>query len=453
MFIERRFLLMMIIFVFAAFSNQSLAQSYEKMRVVVIPLKSSQPTAETNFVIKRIEEELGTSRDYFTILQRTNLGSIFNEVQLSYEDWMDRVRGDSHIKTSMQGMAANYILFVQYDRGSGGNYFISATMTKIATTEQTGVATIQNRDTDELLARGILELVKDLVDQHFVSQVTFNTGAKGVHCSIEDANHVFQTIDFSFDGLTTKPIPYGEYSITLSKKNYRERVVSLVINKNITEIKTELHRREADIQLNGSPRAVEIYIGDDLVSKSFPYKGAYPEGRYSILVKKKGYIEWRKKVQIVDREHVKYLSIELQRPALWGAMVKSGLIPGFGQYSLGYKKEGIINFAVWAGSLSVATFSHNMYNIKADEYIRLRTIYLNMQSGTGNEFEDARDESLQAFSRKQFWRGTRTLAFSCVGLSCVWAGYDTWRKAVSVDSNPNLSLNITPGEASLEYRF
>ena len=366
--------LIFIISILTSMSNLCSAQSYEKMRVVVIPLKSSQPIAETNYVIKRVEEELGKSRDYFTILQRANLGSLFEEVQLSYEDWIDKFRGDSQIKTSMQGLAANYILFVQYDRGSGGNYFISATMTKISTTEQTGVSNIQNKDTDNLYTIGIPQLVDDLVKQHFVSQVTFNIGMNDVNCSIVDINHVYQTIDFSFDGLVTKSIPYGDYLITLSKKNYRKQEIPLVLNVNKSDVNTELQRKEADIQLSGTPRAAKIFIDDDLVSESFPYKGSYPEGKYSILVKKKGYHEWRKKVKIVDRQHVKHLNIELKRPAIWGAMAKSGVLPGLGQYSLGYKKEGIYSFGLWVGSCGITAISHQMYNQKRVDYLRLKVL-------------------------------------------------------------------------------
>jgi hypothetical protein len=425
----------------------------EKLRVVVIPLKSSQPIAETNFVIKRVEEELGKSRDYFIILQRANLGSLFEEVELSYEDWIDKFRGDSQMKSSMQGITADHILFVQYDRGASGYFFVSATMTKIATTEQTGVSNVQNRDTEILYSQGIPSLVDELVNQHFVSNVTFNIGTKDVHCTIEDVNHVIQTIDFSFNGLITKPIPYGEYLVKLRKKNYREQSFNLVLIENKIEVKKVLKRKEADIQLNGSPRSVEIYIEDELVSESFPFKNSYPEGKYSILIKKKGYHEWKKKVQIVDREHVKQLDIELQRPALWGAMTKSGFIPGLGQYSLGYKKQGIISFGVWVGALGLATISQKMYNSKTDEYHRLKNIYLNMESGSEQEFNDASDASQQAYSRQQYWAGTRVVAFSGIALSWTWAGYDTWRKASSLEKNPNLSLHISPNEASIEYRF
>ncbi len=425
----------------------------EKMRVVVIPLKSSVPSDDVKHNIARIEEELNQADEYFTVLQRNNLSAVLGEVRLSYEDWMAKYRGDTEIQTRMQGITADHILFVTLGRGSSG-FFINATMTKIVTLEQTSVSTISDSDPSSLSGKGVKRLVNDIIKKHFESEVVLISGSNGIQCSIRNLDYADgYRNDVSFNGQQSITVPYGNYEFTFNKKNFRPFVTEEFINAQRFEIQYSPNRREADIKLSGTPSSAQILIDGKIVKEGFPFLGTYPEGKYHIVVRKKGFNEWSDKIEIKDRQNYIRPQINLERPPFWGALLKSSILPGSGQYSLGYKRDGLLFAGGYFAALGLGIGSQLMYHEQDQDYQLLRSKYLNMTSGTQEEFNLAREESNKAQSRRQLWNISRVAGFTGIGVIWIWAGADTWIKAGTNDINPNLSLNFHSNEVSLAYNF
>jgi hypothetical protein len=424
----------------------------EKMRVVVIQGKSDLPLNDVKSTIARLEEELAQADQYFTILDRSNLEALFGEVKLSYEDWMSEYKNDSEVRLQMEGVAADHMLFIELGRVQGG-FHLSARMTKISTTERVAIATAQRPTMMELSDRGVPAMIDKIISDLFESDVVFKAGVNNVQLSIRRLDDTrTQDKDITFDGQHRERLPYGRYQFLFTKKKYRSDTIEQIINVDRTEIVYEPNRRQANIKLNGLPKSAEILVDGELAKKGFPFLESYPEGKYNVVVRKKGYYEWSQKIEINDGQDYIKTTINLQRPPRTRAMLKSSLMPGYGQYTLGYKSKGLATGTAYSASLALGIWSHLQYNEESTNYSNLKREYLAMSSNDQAAYDAVKDEALQAHSRKQLWNIVRLSGFIGGAGIWIWSEYDTWILSGS-GSGENLSLGIVGNGVSLGYTF
>jgi hypothetical protein len=445
---NRSFRVILVIFVFGL-SMKLVCAEVNQMRVLIVQLQSSLPVETNGLLVTAVEQELDKADQYFTVLQRSNLEDLFSEVALSYEDWMSEYKGSSEAVAKMQGLTADHILFLKMGR-SGSEFFISADVTKIETTEKMSTTYESDTDLASLRINKIPKLVSAIVKKHFESIVHIKTGVNKVNCSIRDMNdpNGFRR-DFTINGAHTLDMPYGVYNLTFKKKNYRDQAVPLKVNDPREEVTFHSQRKEAMIILNGRPKSVNIEIDGEPVAKEFPLQKIYPEGKYSIVVKKLGYSEWTKKVEIWDQQDQVFQNIVLKRPPRMGAMVKSAFLPGFGQYSLGYKKKGLVTGTGYVLAAGVGIFAFQQHKLALDEYNQLSEIYENMESG---DFDAARDEALSAHSRLKLWDIVRISGAVSAGSIWVWSGIDTWFSS-GIPKSHALHMDVSTNGVSLSYVF
>ena len=133
------------------------------------------------------------------------------------------------------------------------------------------------------------------------------------------------------------------------------------------------------------------HISNDGYKTSIPLKKI---GKYYISVKKDFYFNpIPQVVSVYDDEdeinkyknNIRFLLLEQDKKA---AKIKSAIIPGWGQYSLGKKKEGIMYFA--GATLSIISVGVESYKYRKElnNYNQIKTEYLNSQENWENLEKD-----------------------------------------------------------------
>ena len=428
------------------------ATEIERLNVVVIQGKSDLPLNDVKSNIARIEEELSDADQYFRLLDRSNLEALFGEVRMSYEDWMKQYQSDSEVRLKMEGVSADHMLFIEMGRVRDG-FFISARMTQISTTELVAVTRVDRSTTRELSEQGVRELIDRIIQKLFMSEVVFKAGVNSVQLSIHRLDDMrTQDQDITFDGQHQETLPFGRYQFSFQKKKYRSQTIERVINTQQADIIYEPQKRQADIKLSGMPKSAEILIDGELVKKGFPFQKSFPEGKYNIVVRKKGYYEWSQKVEIKDAQDYIKTTINLQRPPMMRAMLRSTLIPGYGQYTLGYKSKGWLTGTAFVASVSLGIWSQLQFETESTNFSNLEQKYLQMSSSNKDAYDNAKDEALRAHSRRQLWDIMRFTGFIGGASIWIWSEYDTWVLAGN-GSGKNLSLGFSGNGVKLGYTF
>ncbi len=444
--------LILIMSIVMNFSTFTLAAEVERLRVVVIQGKSDLPLNDIKSTIARIEEELTNADQYFAILDRSNLDALFGEVRMSYEDWMKEYKNDSEVRLKMEGESADHMLFIEMGRVQGG-FHLSARMTKISTTERVAIATAQRSTLRELSNQGVPSLVNKIISDLFESDVVFKAGVSNVQLSIHrlDDRRTLDK-DITFNGQHDERLPFGKYQFTFAKKKYRSDTIERVINSKRTEVVYEPNKRQANIKLGGLPKSVEILIDGEMVHNGFPFVQSFPEGKYNVVVRKKGYYEWSQKIEIKDSQDFIKTTINLQRPPMMRAMLRSSLLPGLGQYTLGYKSKGWMTGTAFVAATSLGVWSHLQYGTESTNFSNLEQKYLEMSSSNKAAYDSAKDEALRAHSRKQLWDIMQYTGFIGAASIWIWSEYDTWVLA-GAGSGKNLSLGFSGNGVKLGYTF
>ncbi len=428
------------------------AAEIERLNVVVIQGKSDLPLNDVKSNIARIEEELSDADQYFRLLDRSNLDALFGEVRMSYEDWMKQYQNNSEVRLQMAGVSADHMLFIEMGRVRDG-FFISARMTKISTTELVAVTRVDRPTARELSEQGVRELIDKIIGKLFMSEVVFKAGVNSVQLSIHRLDDMrTQDQDITFDGQHREILPFGRYQFSFQKKKYRPVTIERVINTQQTDIIYEPQKRQADIKLSGMPKSAEIIIDGELVKKGFPFQQSFPEGKYNVVVRKKGYYEWSQKVEIKDAQDFIKTTINLQRPPMMRAMIRSTFLPGYGQFTLGYKSRGLMSGTAFVASASLGIWSQLQFEIESNNFSNLEQKYLQMSSSNKDAYDNAKAEALRAHSRRQLWDILRYTGFIGGASIWIWSEYDTWVLAGN-GSGKNLSLGFSGNGVKLGYTF
>lgn len=137
----------------------------------------------------------------------------------------------------------------------------------------------------------------------------------------------------------------GEYRIQIQEEGYRSLDSSFVLQRNQTVIiDKRLRQKGQNIKIEGSPIGADITIsGDKFKEKGkLPYQSLLPVGDYKIAIEMPGYISNRNQsLQIRDTDFERALVINLA-PIQHSFFIKRSLaVVGWGQYSLGYKFQGL----------------------------------------------------------------------------------------------------------------
>ncbi|MBT7616796.1 MAG: PEGA domain-containing protein [Calditrichaeota bacterium] len=446
-----RIVILVVLFclVSAAFSAE-----IDKIRVVVIQGNSDLPVNEVKSIISKVEEEIANADNFFTLLDRANLDALFGEVRISYEDWVKKYQSDSEVRLKMEGVTADHMLFVEIGRVSEG-FYVSARMTKISTTETVAFAREQRETLAQLTEDGIKILVSKITKKLFESDVVFKAGVNNVQLSI----HRFDGAgagdkDITIDGQHRERLPYGKYRFVFYKKNYRSVKLESIINTPDAVINYEPERKQADIRLNGKPKSAEIVVDGEVLQQGFPFSQTFPEGKYQVVVRKQGFYEWNQRVQILDGQDFVKTTISLQRPPKMRAMIRSTILPGYGQYTLGYKSKGLILGSAYVGSITLAVLGQLNYEEEHANYIAFKQEYLALSSNEMEAYDAAKDAALKAHSREQLWNIVRYSGMIGGVSIWIWSEIETWMLSGTPGGMAdNFNIDFNGNGVSVGYSF
>ena len=437
------------------YSQDALPCSFPRMQLILMSGKSDLATAQLDMIEAWISESLSLTPQYFVVLERRHLTDILTEHRLSFEDFMTQSKSNPNFSNQLEGLQANYFLvFTANSSPSGSGYNFILKLVNISMLVQQDLYTATNVSLEELHLKHIPMFVSGIRTKHFATQVSIQTGKQKSRLEIVSTGDQGSPINRSddFNGKFEITLPYGPYDISVNLKNYRHQTKSVCLLTPKETIDFSMKRRSGKIMLAGTddtPQKVQIILDGKEINQFLPFSTEVNEGSHSIAVKKRGYSSWSRDLDIKDGDEFKAPDVQLIKKPIMTAMTLSAVLPGLGEFNLGFPKKGFLLSTSYAGAIASTALSTIYFNDTWNIYVKRNDLYESMETG---DFNKAKQNAVNAYHAAQVWN---TLRWTSAGAAAIIWGYslfDTWELA-NRDDEGNLSLIPTSEGLALAYRF
>ena len=157
----------------------------------------------------------------------------------------------------------------------------------------------------------------------------------------------------------------GEYYLELKKDKYRSYDTTFVLTAGaIININQNLIERGTVVVYEGGPAGAQVQLNSkkERWLYKLPFETFLPEGIYQVRASNPGYQNYTERIEVPDSDEKHYRKINLQPQNAMQYLANSAIVPGWGQYKMGFKIQGPLIFIGELSLLSAGMISQYYYS-------------------------------------------------------------------------------------------
>lgn len=211
-------------------------------------------------------------------------------------------------------------------------------------------------------SEGIKGLAKNLINRLYktmcLGTISINVNIPGVICSLNNESKILDEKTVSIEKII------GEYHLQLNKDKYRIFDTTFVLTPgSVININQKMVKRGTLVVYDGGPEGAHVQISNkrEKLFYKLPFETFLPEGNYQVRASCPGYKSYSEKIDVPDTDEILNRKINLQPENSLQYLVNSAVMPGLGQYKMGFRFQGTLIFLGEITSLSIGMISHYYY--------------------------------------------------------------------------------------------
>ena len=349
----------LIILIVIASVNRSFA-NVGSLRIVLkdFDLRGTVPDSQLDSFYERLKDKLNESTKCMIIAGK-ELDRILDENNIVKENCSELECLSKIGKLSKAPIVISGLIIALQDSYYIEVSLINAIDSKILSTESFEVL-IPKFEADAGVK--VVKIVSSSIERNFPkTKVSILSEPSGAVVSLND----------NIIGKTPLDIEYLRqvivYELKMEKQGFKSYEESVQFRKSRDKVSIVLTPTTGTLDITGRPPGSKVFINDSYIGKLPNVTYQDLEGSYDILVRKKGYREYRQKIYISSKD-TRYLNVILRQKSKIPAMLSSAIIPGSGQIVRGHPFKGILFFTATIGIGYFAYHEHLAYEQQYKTY-------------------------------------------------------------------------------------
>lgn len=209
---------------------------------------------------------------------------------------------------------------------------------------------------------GVTDLAKSLINKLYktmcMGTISINVNTPEVIYSLKNESKILGNKTNNIEKII------GEYHLQLKKEKYRSFDTTFVLTPGAkVNINQNMIKRGAMVVYDGGPDGAHVQLNNKREKWLYklPFEAFLPEGIYQVRASNPGYQNYSERINVPDSDDKLYRKIILQPENPLQYLVNSAIVPGWGQYKMGFKYQGPLIFLGELSFLSAGIISQYYY--------------------------------------------------------------------------------------------